>query len=339
MSSSLQNQQVNQQRSQKQPKISEFVGLVAVGMVAVILVCSHTLTAAFVPESPGASIPIITTSSAQSKPQSFQLAYQESFGFFDDVPDDKWRMRKRIAQNRIAVHLPVAEPLLKPQSYYQNNWNPDFSCEFEDFIGPGGDGGKWICDPHRLRNKTNNDDHCIVYSIGSNGKFDFELKVQEELPQCEIHIFDFTDYSQSMRDAGVHRASFHAWGLKSHDGTMNAKAMKGARKAKGVMKSMQETVEELGHVGRSIDIFKIDCEGCEWNSYKDWFEESGIKGLRQILVETHNVPLNGTMEFFEYLHNKGYVMFHKEPNVQYGGGSCVEFSFLQLNTTFFTTAP
>jgi hypothetical protein len=305
-----------------------------------MLVCSHTLTSAFVPASMSLEPMPMTELSTKSSTQSFELARQESFGFFDDVPDYKWKRRKLIAQNRIAVHLPITEEgnLLKPQSYYQQNWQPDFSCEFEDFIGPGGDGGKWICDPHRIRG---NDKGCIVYSIGSNGKFDFELKVQEELPDCEIHIFDFTDYSQAMRDAGVvNKSYFHAWGLKSHDGRINAKALKGAaKKAKGIMKSMQETVKELGHEGRSIDIFKIDCEGCEWNSYRDWFEESGITGLRQILVETHNVPGPATTEFFAYLRNKGYAMFHKEPNVQYGGGSCVEFSFLQLNTTFFTVMP
>lgn len=320
----------------KQPKTSEFVGLFAVGMVAVMLVCSHTLTSAFVPSNSDPLLPVDVSTNIISSTSSFELARQESFGFFDDVPDSKWKRRKLIAQNRITVHQPVlAESLAKPQVYYQQNWQPDFSCEFEDFIGPGGDGGKWICDPHRIASAPK----CIVYSIGSNGKFDFEIKVQEELPNCEIHIFDFTDYSQAMRDAGVTSAHFHAWGLKSHDGRMNVKALKAGAKAKGIMKSMQETVRELGHEGRAIDIFKIDCEGCEWNSYHDWFDESGITGLRQILVETHTVPGPEATEFFAYLRNKGYALFHKEPNVQYGGGSCVEFSFLQLNTTFFTVMP
>lgn len=42
--------------------------------------------------------------------------------------------------------------------------------------------------------------------------------------------------------------------------------------------------------------------------------------MRQILVETHRAPKGTAQEFFQYLHDKGYVIFHKEPNIQYGGG-------------------
>ena len=55
---------------------------------------------------------------------------------------------------------------------------------------------------------------------------------------------------------------------------------------RGKYMSMQETVKELGHENRVIDILKIDCEGCEWFTYKDWLEFD----IRQILVETHNAP-------------------------------------------------
>lgn len=73
----------------------------------------------------------------------------------------------------------------------------------------------------------------------------------------------------------------------------------------------------------------------QWNSYKDWFDDSGVTGLHQILVETHKIPGKQAVDFFEYLHQKGYAMFHREPNIQYGGGACIEFSFLQLNPSFF----
>ena len=52
----------------------------------------------------------------------------------------------------------------------------------------------------------------------------------------------------------------------------------------------------------------------QWNSYKDWFDATAFQGLRQILVETHRLVGNSTHEFFQYLHNLGYVMFHKVCN-------------------------
>lgn len=245
---------------------SQFVALIAFGLVAVLIACSHTLTSAFAQNlaekasafgETTAVVASTTLSSNAAEPQSsFQLALDDSFGFFDDVPDEKWLIRKRISNERKRIHIPVPvreADIRKPQGIYQANWNPDFSCEFEDFVGPGGDGGKWICDPHRI-----SQENCIVYSIGSNGKFDFEEHVNLVLPQCEVHIFDFTNYEQKMLNEGKVNASFHAWGIKGNDGTVNAHA----KRAKN-MKSMKETVQDLGHVGRRIDIFKIDCEGCE----------------------------------------------------------------------------
>ena len=80
-----------------------------------------------------------------------------------------------------------------------------------------------------------------------------------------------------------------------------------------------------------IDIFKIDCEWCEWHTYQDWLS---VGNLRQILVETHNAPMPTAKDFFYALHDAGYVIFSKEANFQNGGGG-VEYAFLKLHTDFF----
>ena len=138
---------------------SEFGFFIVFGIVAMLLTSSRTLTStlpAFTEDADAA--PVIDLSSSDSS-NSFQLAYRDSNGFFDDVPEHKWLIRKRIASERILVADEIVPD--SPQEFHQRNWNPDFSCEFEDFLGPGGDGGKWVCDPHRI-SKTN----CIVYSVG-----------------------------------------------------------------------------------------------------------------------------------------------------------------------------
>jgi hypothetical protein len=87
---------------------------------------------------------------------------------------------------------------------------------------------------------------------------------------------------------------------------------------------------ELRH-GR-VDIFKIDCEGCEWQSYKDWIRAD----LRQIVVEVHDSPVAAVNDFFQGIHDAGYVMFHKEPNIQFSNGQCQEISFLKMQKSFFS---
>jgi hypothetical protein len=90
-------------------------------------------------------------------------------------------------------------------------------------------------------------------------------------------------------------------------------------------------VKELGHGGRTIDIFKIDCEGCEWETYESWFGE-GVD-IRQIQVELHGIR-QSTHTFFKRLFDLGYVVFHKEPNTLGCGGDCIEYSFLKLTPQF-----
>eukprot|EP00951_Prasinocladus_malaysianus_P019895 scaffold161663_cov33-Prasinocladus_malaysianus.AAC.1 len=70
-----------------------------------------------------------------------------------------------------------------------NNYEPNFSCMFERRLGLPGDGGKWVCDPHKLQRVKD----CLVYSFGSDNKFDFEEAVTYQIgPHCEIHTFDHT---------------------------------------------------------------------------------------------------------------------------------------------------
>jgi len=57
------------------------------------------------------------------------------------------------------------------------------------------------------------------------------------------------DYSQVVQATGAH---FHQWGIAAQ-ATTDSRGR--------VYKSLQETIQELGHSGRTIDIFKMDCEG------------------------------------------------------------------------------
>lgn len=106
--------------------------------------------------------------------------------------------------------------------------------------------------------------------------------------------------------------------------------------------TLGETVEMLGHGGREVDVFKVDCEACEWRIFREWFDHSkeggggGGKGIvmRQILVELHGAP-RFENDFFETMERNNFVIFHREADTQYAG-IWQEYSFLRLAPEFFS---
>ena len=210
-------------------------------------------------------------------------------------------------------------------SRYQDNWEPDFSCLHERRIGGMGDGPKWVCDPHLIAKKRSK---CLVYSVGSEGNFEFEESVLSEIhSDCEIHTFDPEIQGESFAHKAPPNVHYHAWGLDNSNGLQKQAGLENYM-------TLNETIQKLGHVGRTIDIFKIDCEGCELATFEGWFEADVT--LKQILVEVHNSPTN-VNDFFNRIQEEGYVTFHKEPNIKYAPGStlCVEYAFLKLTKDFF----
>jgi hypothetical protein len=264
-----------------------------------------------------------------------QLALTESLGFMKDIPDEEWNYMKAIArgmeensgdQQDIAANL-----------WYERNWEPSFSCRFQRRVGGLGDGAKWVCDPHRIAGavQRRGGDSCLVYSVGSSGNFMFEVALQEFLGNgsiCQVHIFDFGDFredAQQYADLNIH---YHQWGITgSYNETTNW--LQDAYLESNVnhtLKTLEETMKVLGHSGQVIDIFKIDCEGCEWSTYKDWLTVD----IRQIQVELHYLSAN-TNEFFVDLKKAGFAPYDKEPNLG-AQGECIEYAFIKLDPSFLS---
>lgn len=198
---------------------------------------------------------------------------------------------------------------------------------------------------------------CVIYSIGINGDFNFEKGVQNLLGHetCEIHIFDMIgDYKDDI-PAGLN-LHFHHWGITyskkallngkikssqaSYEGnTMNRLSSWFGFEQQNKLKTLEETVKLLGHEHLpAIDVLNIDCNGCEWDIYKDWFS-SDIPRIGQILVDVHRSSSKEKLaQFFDDMYKEGgYVTFHKESkSPQYFGGSkSVEYGFLRLDKEFF----
>jgi len=167
-----------------------------------------------------------------------------------------------------------------------------------------------------------------VYSIGSNNQFDFEEDLHARL-QCETHTFDPTVEG---KNALAHVTTFHKMGFIQ------------SSKADGQnFFSIGAIIDKLGHANRTIDVFKIDCEGCEYSLFFPEFfamiKARNVK-IRQIAIEIH--PAGSTKkhignetefkyanDLFKLLRDNNYVIFHKEPNNLSGNcGRFVEYSFL-----------
>jgi len=255
----------------------------------------------------------------------FALAKRESLDFFDDIPSSHWKLLKKkvgdMSPNYNDWYVPVLGSGASKKKdtrdnefgyFYQNHYEPDFVCQHERRVGNLHDGGKWICDPHRITKQK----ECLVYSIGSNNDFSFEEYVQTDIgAHCEIHTFDFGNFAEGAKKAGV---QYHQYGVGLDDPPR--------------FKSIKTIVKELGHEGRIIDIFKIDCEGCEWETFAELFDADIV--IRQIQVELHKAKnmTQKTPKFFDLTYKNGYVITHKEPNIAYG--NAIEYALLKLAPEF-----
>jgi len=230
-------------------------------------------------------------------------------------------MNKEEAGDRVCAKCP-------PGMWLQYHYEPSFHCSMERRVGQYGDGGKWVCDPHKIAEQAHQHG-CLVYSVGSNGDASFETAVHEEISkECEIHTFDMNPWASYRPGLPPEFMSYHT--AKISNGNAIAKLHK-----------------KLGHRGRTINILKIDCEGCEWETYREWLD-GGID-IRQIQVELHlnlledrKRPTNigdKTHAFFKFFFSYGYVVFHKEANSIGCGGNCIEYAFLKLHPSFSPWIP
>lgn len=235
------------------------------------------------------------------------LSFFESDGFICE-PDDLWKQRKEVYQTQDKENMKK-----RPDgNFFVSNWEPNFHCSHAERIGEMGDGGKWICDPFRLRSRSS----CLVYSVGSNGEFSFERAMKTAVPNCEIHTFDQNLYQCPNDSCIFHQITFGN-GTHPHNS-----------------KTWSAIVQELNHKNRHIDVLKIDIEGGEYFFFPAIMGSDSKELPKQILVELHPKEPNTIHAFFELFRQRNYVIFNKEPNL-IAGPQYIEYTFLKLHPDFF----
>jgi Methyltransferase domain len=259
-------------------------------------------------------------------------AYEQSFGYFDDVTEVHWKLYQQRARNEPMYLEPNPDPATMPTAaWLVQNVDPIFTCAHIRRVGGQGDGPKWTCDPHRLLKQPN----CLVYSFGSSGDYAFEDGLVKALgTHCEIHVFDPDPSYGRKNDAEKKNIHYHPWGLKG-EGDEDPAASNTMFKGQ-IFYSLPQLMDKLGHIGRRLDVFKIDCEGCEVTSSVDWLSET--VDIRQILVETHfDLSATNVTAYFERFLDRGFVPFSKEANTHPTAmptGQLFEWGFLRLDRDF-----
>jgi hypothetical protein len=208
--------------------------------------------------------------------------------------------------------------------YMQAAWVPTLNCPQEARVGEAADGGKWVCGLDNLARMANKSD-CLVYSLGSNNQVGFETELLSRLGNnCEVHIFDHTVKSWAI-SKDLKQVHTHSLAI-----TSEAEA---AKKGEPFI-SYGKLRKLLGHEKRTVNIFKIDIEGSEYNVLPELLKDTA-NPPDQILVETHMTHthdrcVGATDELLYLFRNASYRMFHMEPNFQ-GSTCCNEYSFIRLD--------
>lgn len=276
------------------------------------------------------------SSSSSYSSYQYSLAKSQSNGFFNDIPNTHWKTLQKYHAalfpnyyDNLNIYSSgpgdkgKIDKLRNSNMWYGRNFQVEFVCPLMRRLPADSmaDGPKWVCNPHRIAQQKD----CLIYSVGSNGKAEFEKAVIEEIGEhCEVHTFDPVTSNKRNGDFATALegySTFHPWGFANE---------KLANENPGKYKTLKQTMKQLGHENRTIDIFKIDCEWCEWFTWQEWLTVD----MRQILVETHNAPMPNARDMFFTLHDSGFVIFSKEANYENGAGG-VEYAFVKVSTDFF----
>eukprot|EP00656_Telonema_subtile_P013802 TRINITY_DN17016_c0_g1_i2.p1 TRINITY_DN17016_c0_g1~~TRINITY_DN17016_c0_g1_i2.p1 ORF type:complete len:1094 (+),score=263.27 TRINITY_DN17016_c0_g1_i2:74-3355(+) len=196
-----------------------------------------------------------------------------------------------------------------PNGRYIWDWfSPDFVCPTMERMGRLGDGGKWICHPDRLPEKSD----CVVYSFGVRDDVTFEQEIIERSGQrCEVHAFDPSVGGLPQYAKHTPKLHFHKAALAAHTGS---------NKLWPVANSLHGHMERLGHT--HVDVLKIDCEGCEWEVFEALLESDSALPFSQLLIELHLGNATSTegmrenmFRLFEGLEALGFRAFAREINI------------------------
>jgi len=248
--------------------------------------------------------------------------------------DGLWRRRMMLHDELMAERrrlLRDRADAFKSERLLFDPFEATYTCPSLRRVTAFGDGGKFVCgEPFYFQSRR-----CLVYSVGVGGDSTFEKAVASNF-RCQVFAFDpsgDTDEYRALTESTG--ATFHPWGL----GPAAAEPYNNTHtRVVNDVVGLEDMQKRLGHAGRTIDILKVDCEGCEYAALGEvWAGIAAAKTrVGQVQVELHinrtesaEVNLDRIARFFDAADDADFMVFHKERN-QWGcdGYICVEYALL-----------
>lgn len=142
--------------------------------------------------------------------------------------------------------------------------------------------------------------NCLVYSFGITDEWGFDKDMGAL--GCEVHSFDPT---VSLPEHLAPNVTFHKWGLfggsRNDSAAMNFKNDKYG-KIDGEMYHLGEIIFKLGHQGKNLSVFKIDCEGCEWEVFGYMHAGSWTQAVSSGPRHHHHGPMDVIQQLLVEVH-------------------------------------
>ena len=170
-------------------------------------------------------------------------------------------------------------------------------CRKNYRFGKVQDGGWNIC-----LDDFKNGESVVVYSVGISDDYSFDMEFSS-VTNALVFGFDHTVNHQHKLGDNFY---FYKCGIGSPDVS-----------SYGMTPPPSLIMKELGH--SSIDILKIDCEGCEWLITEDRSFLKALKKCRILAIEFHIHPATHFtperfIRLYELIVQNGFKLYHKTLN-------------------------
>ncbi|KAL7559654.1 hypothetical protein ACA910_006250 [Epithemia clementina (nom. ined.)] len=193
---------------------------------------------------------------------------------------EEWFTHGRIIQGTLA-----ADPTYNRKDHKRFfPFTPTTECLDKQCIGGpcSSDTSKIVCGLNQLKQLgstgTKGGNKCIIYSLGGNNMWSFELELLARTP-CDIHTFDCTGDISRFHVPQNPRMFFHHVCLSPYptDPKLERPSF-----MVGESWTLLEMQQKLNH--SRIDLLKVDIEGYEHNMFHSWPILADLKASRQMLL-------------------------------------------------------